>query len=190
MKKLAAFALSLGLLLGSTMLSICHTKETTESTQMIQSEVDNNFPEFFYCNRNDKNVRIDFNKISDFYKNMYWAKNADGTPWSDEKINKNLMNSDEIVTAVDNDGDIVGFARILTDESTLVYMLDSYVSENMDSNKTKEGYKKMFNFIMSDERYKTCTFLLAASTHEREVCEELGFKEKDRNKHIYKRLES
>ena len=60
--------LSLGVLFSLSMLGICHAKETTESTQLIQNEVDNSFLEFFYCDKNDE---VDFNKISDFYKSMY-----------------------------------------------------------------------------------------------------------------------
>ena len=73
---------------------------------------------------NDKNL-LQFERIKELHQQMYWTKN-----WSEEKIRKNIDNSNLCYGAYDENGDQIGFARVVTDFSTVCYILDVVVDES------------------------------------------------------------
>ncbi|MDR2073893.1 MAG: GNAT family N-acetyltransferase [Oscillospiraceae bacterium] len=102
---------------------------------------------------------------------MYWTKN-----WSDEKIQKNIDNSTLCYGAYDEDGVQVGYGRVVTDFSTVAYLLDFVVDEPF---RGKGIGTKLMKEILENESLNDCSFVLATSVQAKKFYESLGFQIKN-----------
>lgn len=118
----------------------------------------------------DKNL-LQLNRISLLHKQMYWAKD-----WTDEKIKKNIDNSNLCYGAYDSKGNQIGFARAVTDFSTVCYILDVVVDEPY---RCKGIGSELVKSILYNEDLKSCSFVLAASVQARSFYYKLGFEMKN-----------
>lgn len=105
------------------------------------------------------------------HSQLYWAKD-----WSEEKIQKNIDNSQLCYAAYDNDNNQIGFARVVTDFSTVAYLLDVVVDEPY---RMKGVGTKLIKSILENQDLKDCSFVLATSSDAKSFYEKLGFEVKN-----------
>lgn len=128
MKKLISLFLILGMFFNCI---ICSSKEVSE--EMLISH--------------DKSL-LQFEKIKKLHKKAYWAKD-----WDDEKIKKNIENSQFVYGLYEN-GIQTGYARVITDKSTFARILDEMVEEG---NWECESYKMLIETIIQNPELKDCS---------------------------------
>lgn len=151
----------------------------------INSEPSKNFEEFRVNTeefeiKNDKSL-LQFEKIKKLYQQTYWAKN-----WSEEKIQKNIDNSQLCYAVYDSNNNQIGFTRVVTDFSTVAYLLDVIIDEPY----RKKGIgTKLIKAILENEDLKDCSFVLATFSQAISFYEKLGFQVKNEKymlfRHIY-----
>ena len=95
-----------------------------------------------------------FDRIKKLHQQMYWTKD-----WTDEKINLNIANSQICYGVYDGNNKQIGFARIVTDYSTICYILDVVIDE---SYRDMGIGTKLMKTILENDDLKDCSFVLAA----------------------------
>lgn len=127
----------------------------------------------------DKNL-FKKEQIKNLHEQMYWAKD-----WSDEKIQKNIDNSDICFGAYDEEHNNtqIGFARVVTDFSTICYILDVVVDT---AYRCCSIGTKLIKTILEKEELKECSFVLATSAQAKNFYKSLGFEIKDGKYMLFK----
>ncbi len=82
--------------------------------------------------------RLDFETIYEVLRNIYWAKGL-----GRERLKRAIANS--INVGAYEGGQLVGYARIVTDSATYAYLCDVFV---LESHRGQGISKEMMNFIM------------------------------------------
>ncbi len=118
----------------------------------------------------DKNL-LQFDKIKEMHQQMYWTRD-----WSDEKIKKNIENSTLCYGVYDENDVQIGYARIVTNFSTVAYLLDVVVNEQF---RGKGVGTKLMKSILENDKLKDCTFVLSTSAQAKKFYESLGFQIKN-----------
>ncbi len=133
-----------------------------------------------YIISSDKTA-IKFEQVKSLHEQMYWAQNC-----SDEKIQKNIDNSDICYGVHDATGNQIGYARVVTDYSTVAYLLDIVVD---DKHRGRGIGTKLVNEILKNPELEGCTFVLSASEQARSFYKGLGFQLKDGRYMTYRHTE-
>ena len=110
--------------------------------------------------------KLQINVIHQLLTNSYWSKDI-----PQEKVEKAIKNS--ICYGVYQDGMQVGFARIITDETTFAYLCDVIVDEKHQ----RHGIgKALMEYIMKDSRLQGLRRFCLGTRDAHGLYEKFGFK--------------
>jgi len=109
--------------------------------------------------------KIDINAVADFlHTHSYWAKNRPV-----ETIKKSIKNSHCVAAFIDDQQ--IGFARIVSDFTTMYYLGDIYI---IPEHQNKGFGHKLMSFIMEMEELQGLRGILTTRTAHK-FYEEFGF---------------
>ncbi|MDD6795993.1 MAG: GNAT family N-acetyltransferase [Clostridiaceae bacterium] len=118
----------------------------------------------FYIKQSNNEMQL--RVISDLLSKSYWAKDR-----STETIKKSIENSICYGVFLKKDNKQVGFARVITDYSTMYYICDVIISEDY---RGKGMGKALVDFIVNDTRLQGISGkLLTKDAHS--LYEKFGF---------------
>ena len=120
-----------------------------------------------------------FDRIKKLHQQMYWTKDL-----TDEKINLNIANSQICYGVYDGNNKQIGFARVVTDYSTICYILDVVIDE---AYRDMGIGTKLMKTILENDDLKDCPFVLAASYQARNFYKNLGFEIKNDKYMLYRK---
>lgn len=175
MKKLTALLLSFFMIFTLFSQTVCYAEPMNmETINLCKPET--NLDEF----KISKDISLSqFDRIKELHQQMYWAKD-----WTDQKINLNIANSQICYGVYDRNNKQIGFARIVTDYSTICYILDVVIDE---SYRDMGIGTKLMKTILENDDLKDCSFVLAASYQARNFYEHLGFEIKNDKYMLYRK---
>lgn len=118
-----------------------------------------------YLISTDKSL-LNFNFIYDFLNTQsYWAKGI-----SEEKLQKAIQNS--VCFGVYHDEEQIGFARVITDQSTFAYLADVFIIPSF----RKKGLSKwLIQTILAYADFKDLRRWLLATADAHELYSKFGF---------------
>ncbi len=113
----------------------------------------------------DDKEKMQFIKITELLKNVYWARN-----WSIETIKEAMDNS--ICFGVFYKGTQIAFARCVTDNATMYWLCDVVVKQEY---RNKGIGNALIKFIVTHEKLNSLMGILS-SNHSKELYSKYGFK--------------
>ena len=117
-------------------------------------------------NISDDKSRLDLKLIHHVISNSYWAKGR-----SFEEVKRSIDNS--ICYGLYTDGKQIGFARIVTDLTTIAYIMDVFIVEEYRGN----GLSKiLLKRILHDERFSPVKKWMLATKDAHSLYKKFGFK--------------
>ncbi len=111
--------------------------------------------------------KIDFNQVRDMLKDAYWSKDI-----SVEEVKKGANNSALVVAAYDEDTNIVGYLRVISDKTRFAYLLDVYVHKK---HRKKGIGRSMVRFALNHPELKDVYVWLLITKDAHDVYKTLGF---------------
>jgi len=117
-------------------------------------------------NISDDKSRLDLKLIHHVISSSYWAKGR-----SFEEVKKSIDNS--ICYGIYIDSRQIGFARIVTDLTTIAYLMDVFIVEEFQGN----GLSKiLLNNILNDKRFNSVKKWMLATKDAHSLYEKFGFR--------------
>lgn len=111
--------------------------------------------------------KIDFNQVRDMLKDAWWSKDI-----SIEEIKKGANNSALVVVAYNEDNNVVGYLRVISDKTRFAYLLDVYVHEK---HRKKGIGRSMVRFALNHPELKDVYQWLLITKDAHDVYKALGF---------------
>lgn len=111
---------------------------------------------------------MDFNKVTEMLSNAFWSIGI-----KKDEVIKGAENSALVVGIFLNDGNQIGYSRVISDKTRFAYILDVYIHENY----RKKGLgQKMINYILNYKELKDIYQWLLITKDAHGVYSKLGFK--------------
>jgi N-acetylglutamate synthase-like GNAT family acetyltransferase len=129
---------------------------------------------------NDDKSRLDLNLVHQQITNSYWAKGR-----TFEEVKRSIDNS--ICYGVYIANKRVGFARVLSDLTTIAYIMDLFIIEEQKGN----GLSKMFlKKILNEARFSSVKKWMLATKDAHSLYEKFGFGKVKNSKKYLERINS
>jgi len=117
-------------------------------------------------NISDDKSRLDLKLIHHVISSSYWAKGR-----SFKEVKRSIDNS--ICYGIYMDSRQIGFARIVTDLTTIAYLMDVFIVEEFQGN----GLSKiLLNYILDDKRFNSVKKWMLATKDTHSLYEKFGFR--------------
>jgi GNAT superfamily N-acetyltransferase len=116
----------------------------------------------------DDPARIDYKKVSGWLAGTYWVPGI-----GREEVERAARHSSLVIGAFAGDGELTGFARVVSDKTRFAYLMDVFVSE---SHRRKGLGRALIRFAMAHPEYLSVYQWLLATRDAHSVYGSVGFK--------------